>query len=222
MTRQYPLPLPHREAMGADDFLVASANREAVAWIDKWPDWPAHCFAIYGPTGAGKTHLAHVFQAKSRAKFVAADTLGADSGTFAEGAVIVDDAEAAGGDPSRERGLLHLYNMLREAKGSLLLTASRAPAQWRVNLPDLRSRLAAAPAVALAPPDDELLSALLVKQFGDRQLSVGTEVLDFILPRITREPGAVRNLVARIDRASLAEGRKITVALAKRVLENAG
>jgi len=222
MTQQYPLPLPHREAMGADDFLIASGNREAIAWIDKWPDWPAHCLAIYGPAGAGKTHLAHVWQTKSGGRFTAADSLGADHGAFAQGNVIVDDAEAIGGDPAKERGLLHLYNMLREAKGFLFLTGRHAPAQWRINLPDLRSRLAAAPAVALAPPDDELLSALLVKQFGDRQLNVGIEVIDFILPRITREPGVVRDLVNRIDRASLAEGRKITIALAKRVLEKAG
>ena len=117
----------------------------------------------------------------------------------------LEDADTVAGDAARERSLLHLYNNLRETKGSLLLTAGAAPAQWNIKLPDLRSRLLASPAVALAAPDDALLSALMIKQFRDRQLEVGAEVIEFLLPRLTRTPEALRDLVAALDRASLAE-----------------
>jgi DnaA regulatory inactivator Hda len=222
MTRQYPLPLPYREAMEADNFMVTASNREAVAWIDKWPNWPSHCLIIYGPEGTGKTHLAHVWQTRSRGKFVTASGLSADSGTviMTNRAIAIDGAAAVAGHAAREQGLFHLFNLVRETKGHLLLTAPLPPAQWHVQLADLRSRLLAAPAVALGAPDDELISALMLKQFSDRQLDIGAEVIDFLLPRMTRTPAAIRDLVAALDRASLAESRKITVALAKRVLED--
>ncbi|MGE3622476.1 MAG: DnaA/Hda family protein [Bdellovibrionales bacterium] len=223
MTRQYPLPLPHREALAADDFFVTNSNREALGWIDKWPDWPAPCLTIYGPAGSGKTHLAHVWQERSRAKFVAPENISRDQvGTLVmtNNIIAIDNAGAVAGNPAREQGLFHLYNIVRETKGWLLLTARLAPAQWRIGLPDLRSRLLAAPAIALGAPDDELLSALMLKQFGDRQLAVGADVIDFLLPRLTRTPEAIRDIVSALDRASLAESRGITVSLARRILES--
>ncbi len=75
MTRQIPLPLPHRETMEADDLMITDSNREAAAWIDAWPGWKAHCLVIFGPVGAGKTHLAHVWQARSGQAILIADDL---------------------------------------------------------------------------------------------------------------------------------------------------
>jgi len=223
MTKQYPLPLPHREAMEADDFMVTPSNKDAVAWLDKWPDWPSHCLIIHGPAGSGKTHLANVWQSRSHGKPVTLDALTAeDAGSLITNnrAIVIDDAEKVVGNAAREEALFHLYNLLRETKGFLLLTAPNAPAQWRINLADLRSRLSSVPAVAIAAPDDTLLSALLIKQFRDRQIDISLDVVDYLLPRITRTPASIRTLVTALDRASLAAGRKITVALARKVIED--
>jgi DnaA regulatory inactivator Hda len=208
--------------MAADDFMVTTSNREAVAWIDKWPDWPSHCLIVYGPSGSGKTHLAHVWQSRSRGKFIDPLNLAnTDIGSLimSNRAVVIDNAEKITGDMAREKGLFHLFNIMRETKGHLLLTAQSAPAQWKLTLPDLRSRLLAAPVAPLTSPDDDLLSALMLKQFNDRQLEVGADVIDFLLPRLTRTPAAIRDLVAALDRTSLAESKRITVSLAKRILE---
>jgi DnaA regulatory inactivator Hda len=220
-SQQYPLPLPCREAMEADDFMVADSNREAIAWIDRWPDWPSHCLVIYGPAGAGKTHLANVWRTKSQGALADVAHLADDPATLALSAkaIGIDGAEMAAGAAAREQGLFHLYNMLRENGGTLLLTAHRAPAQWNIGLPDLRSRLLAAPAIALAPPDDALLAALLIKQFRDRQIDIGMDVVDFLLPRMERSPAAIRHMVTTLDSASLAASRKITVALARHIVE---
>lgn len=219
---QLPLDLGHRAAMGADDFLVAPSNAEAVAWLDRWPAWPAPALTIHGPAGCGKTHLGQVWRARSRAPVVAGAALdgGADLPGLmaAERAVVVDEADAVAGRPAREEALFHLYNLARDAGGHLLLLARRPPSRWRMRLPDLRSRIKGAPAVAVAPPDDALLAAVLVKLFADRQLRPGPEVVGFLLARMERSLDAARRLVAALDRASLAAHRGITVPLARAVL----
>ena len=64
---QLPLDLGHRPALGRADFLVAPCNAAAIAWLDRWPHWPAPALALYGAAGSGKTHLAHVFAARAGA-----------------------------------------------------------------------------------------------------------------------------------------------------------
>ena len=69
LAAQIPLDLGHRAAMGCEDFLVAPSNAEAVAWLDRWPSWPAPALTLYGPDGCGKTHLGHVWRAREEALF---------------------------------------------------------------------------------------------------------------------------------------------------------
>ena len=227
-TAQLPLELALRPALGREDFLVASSNEVAVAWIDRWPDWPGPVLALYGPPGCGKTHLCQVWRAASGAVEIDAGRLARAEPPELLGAAracVLDDAEAllgcAGGanaDANAER-LLHLFNSVVERGGQLLLTGHAAPARWPCGLADLGSRLAAAPAVRLEAPDDALMEALLVKLCADRQLAVDGKVLRYLLARMERSFAAARALVAALDRASLAERRALTVPLARRVLE---
>ena len=99
-----------------------------------------------------------------------------------------------------------------------LYTSRQAPKLWSCALPDLRSRLLTAWQVAIGAPDDELLAALLVKQFADRQLRVDAGVVSFLVPRIERSFAAVRELVRALDRASLRARRPLTMPLARLVL----
>ena len=133
-------------------------------------------------------------------------------------AVVIDNADRGTGDARTERALFHLYNLARETGGHLLLTSESAPAHWGIKLPDLRSRLMAAPAVAVGAPDDALLAAILVKLFADRQLRVGGDVIRFLVTHMERSFDAARRLVADLDAAALAARRRITVPLARRVL----
>jgi len=129
--------------------------------------------------------------------------------------VAIDDAEFL----TDEEALLHLLNSAAEQRQPVLLAAGPAPAQWRVTLPDLASRLRATAAVALEQPDDALLRALFARLLADRQIAVGEEVQDWLLARLPRTGGALREAACRLDRASLAAGRRISRPLAARVLE---
>jgi DnaA regulatory inactivator Hda len=213
---QLALALSHRPALGRDDFLVASSNADAVAWLDRWPEWPAPALALFGPAGSGKTHLAQVWRHRSGA-VEASGTASIDPPALAaNAAVVLDLADAPA--PADERGLLHLYNLLAERRGHLLLVGREPPARWPVALADLRSRISAAPAVALPPPDDELRAAVMVKLFADRQLRVDAEVMRFLLQRVDRSFAALGAVVAALDEAALAERRPITVPFARAVL----
>ena len=205
-----------RPALGREDFLVAPCNREAVAWLDRWPAWPGPALAIHGPPGSGKSHLAEVWRRRSGADAIEAALIAeALASTVDAAPALVIDGLGAGID---ERALLHTYNGIAERGGHLLLTAETPPARWPLTLPDLASRLRVASAVALGLPDDALLAALMLKLFADRQIAVAPEVPAYIVPRIERTFAAVASLVERLDRAALAEGRPVTVPLVRAVL----
>jgi chromosomal replication initiation ATPase DnaA len=218
--QQLPLALPHGEARGVDDFLVAPANRLAVDWVDRWPDWPFFTLAIVGPPGCGKSHLAGVWRARANAARI--DPGAADVEQAARvaqgGAALIDDADRVAGDPAAETALLQLYNLLHAAGGKMLITAVAPPAAWPFALPDLASRLRTATVAAIGPPDDLLLRAIALKLFADRQLSVSEEVLSALLTYGERSGAGVARAVAALDRSALIAKRPITAALARQVL----
>lgn len=214
---QLPFDLPPRSAMGGGDFVEAPSNAAALALILAWPDWPGpgRALAIHGPSGCGKTHLGHILQARAAAAGRAVLFLEAPRAQpeLPAGPVVILDEPRLD-----EVDFFHLLNRLRGEGGDLLLLSREAPARWPVRLPDLASRLKAIAAVEVAPPDDALLGAVLAKHFSDRQIAVAPEVIDYLLKQMERSFAAAAELAARLDRAALAEGRAITVPLARRIL----
>jgi len=198
---QLAFAFEHRPALSGDDFLVAPSNKAAVAWLDAWPDWPAPLLVIHGPPGSGKTHLGQVFLARSGGE---------------PRARLIDDALPI----ADEEELLHLYNTVAAEHGHILMIADVAPTQWGIRLADLRSRVLAAPSVALGVPEDELIRAVLVKLFSDRQLRVESDVVEYLARRMERSLAEAARLVAELDRAALAESRAITLPLARSVLSD--
>lgn len=214
---QLILDLGHRTALGAEDFLVGASNAAAVALVDAWPDWPAPSALVIGPPRSGKTHLSHVWQLRSGAEVVSAAELSERAVTRLEtiGALVVEDLDAGIGC---ERTLFHLFNLSREHRAGLLLTSAVPPGDLAVTLPDLRSRLRAAVMVEIAPPDDGLLRAVLVKHFADRQLAVDPSVVAWLLVNMDRTMADAARVVEAIDRLALASRRKVTRALASDAL----
>lgn len=219
--RQLAFDIPHRAALGLEDFLVSQSNAAAVALVDSWPEWPVRAAVIAGPAGSGKSHLVNVWRSKSGARVARASDITRDNvPDYAAGGVLaVEDLDKG---PLDERALFHLLNFVREQKLFVLLTSAIRPGDLDISLPDFSSRLKALPVAEIEAPDDALLSAVLVKQFDDRQLAVDPQVISYCLVRMERSMDAARNLVAEIDRLGLAMQRGVTRALAAKALDAIG
>ena len=219
---QFILDLPAYPALGRNDFWVTPCNAEAMTWVERWPDWPTTGFILLGPHSSGKSHLSAVWCRRSSATvldFQQMTDISSAGLPDAIKAVAIDDAHTVAGVSAHERALFHIINILSERGGHLFLTTLEPPARWPVMLPDLASRLALFPTQRLHAPDDDLLVALLVKQFADRQLHIKAEVISFLLPRMERSFAAVSALVENLDAVALSEGRAVTVPLARRILD---
>lgn len=214
---QLILDLAHLPALGAQDFLVSRSNEAAAAIVERWPQWPLSAVMVVAPPHAGKTHLGNVWRLKSDAISIEASALSEEdvAATIAGAALLVEDLHAGVAD---ERALFHLLNLAREQKLSILLTSRIPPGELQIALPDLRSRLRALPLVTIAPPDEALLKAVLVKHFTDRQLIVEPHTVAYLALRMEQSMEAAATLVADIDRAAMVSHRRVTRALAAEVL----
>ncbi len=220
MPRQRRFDLPARPALGREDFFVSPANAAAVGMIEGWQGWSGRKLLLTGPSGAGKSHLVQVWAGLAAAKVVAAqDLTSADIPDLATRNIAVEDAQAIAGDRAAEEALFHLHNLALAEGQSLLLTADAPPQRWGLVLPDLASRMQGTTLVALEAPDDDLLAAVLMKLFADRQLSPAPDTIPYLVPRMARSFDAARRVVTALDEAALESGRAINRTLARHVLD---
>jgi chromosomal replication initiation ATPase DnaA len=213
MSEQLPLPLAYRTAMGVEDFFIAPCNEQAVAWFDRWPDWPSPGCVLTGPKGSGKTHLVTGFAERSKARLLRPGQLHA---RLKAALLIVDPM----GPDNDQEALFHLFNRVKVEGGQLVVVCETPPQRWVGALPDLVSRLATLPHISIGAPDDAVLGAVMIKQFRDRGLSVDPGVIAYALARLERSFAAVAAFTAAIDRAALAARRNVSIALAGQTLKS--
>ena len=211
---QLRLPLQRDLPAAEAGFVVSDCNRAAAAMLETWPNPVGGVLALCGPAGSGKSHLARVWAERV-------------------GALPLDGAEAALADPLELEGrpvlldraqdaddetLFHLINLAQAAGGALLMTSRAAPAAWRVELPDLRSRLDAVVTIPLDAPDDRVLAAILTARFAERSIAAPRDAIEYLVRRIDRSAAAAADVVERLD----ALHRPVTRMLARQVLEENG
>ncbi len=200
-----------------ENFYISESNEDAVSLLQRWPNWEGRVQLIYGPKGSGRTHIAHLWRSESRASFVDDSVLKLD---FLEEYVsqnpflIIDDADKI----TNYEGLFHLYNLITEHQGYLLLMSETPPKSWDIPLADLASRLQSIPATQLLAPDDGLVKALLIKRFSDEQMKVSENVIAYIVKHIHRSYESIQETSDLLSQKSLEFRRNLTLPLVKKVL----
>ena len=200
-----------------ESFFRSGCNEVAFNMVTSWPEWDSFCLIISGPGQCGKTHLCNIWKDKSNAVFINNDKKLFDVNNLESKAYIIEDFM-----DMDEESLFHIYNHVKNSSGFLLLTSRFSPAQWSFKLPDLQSRIMSEILVEVKEPDDELIESILMKQFSDRQLRVTKNVIDYMLPRMERSFLSISNLVNRLDRKSLEDGKNITIPFVRDVLFKTG
>jgi chromosomal replication initiation ATPase DnaA len=211
MSAQLPLPLEPQQHYTREDFIVGPGNSQAVEFLDAWPNWPAASAALFGPSGAGKTHLAQVWAVRTGACILEATTLD-EASEIGSGAVVLENVGNL--TDAGERAVFALI----ERGEPLLLTGRDSPHRWPVRLPDLASRYHALLSFALWTPDDALLETLAKKLFAVRQLTVPASVAAEMVKSLERSPAAMRDFVMAVDREALARKRPVSLSLVKDLL----
>lgn len=175
---------------------------------------------LAGPAGSGKSHL---LMAACQAAIAGGRTVqylplaslgnkaAAIRGVAGSEFLALDDLGAIAGDRDAEHALFDVYNQARAEGAALLFAAEALPVQLGLDLPDLRSRLGACQQTLLKPLDDAERRAVLRQQAASRGIELDETVLDWLFNRYARDLGALLDLLDRIDQASLAAKRRITV-----------
>jgi chromosomal replication initiation ATPase DnaA len=192
-------------------FVVSNSNRSAVEALETWPNWPGGRLALVGPAGSGKTHLARAWAERVGA-VISSDPNGTER-TASAAPILIEDADRRASDEV----LFHAFNRA-DVGSTVLLTGRRQPSNWRVKLPDLRSRLNALTVARIESPDDDVLLGVLDKLFRERNIKPTATVPGYIIRRIERSVPAAREIVAQIDQYAGEERREVTLAIARQIL----
>ena len=195
---QIALPLDWPQTQGESRFIVSDANREASDHFRKWSMWPVRASVLTGPRRSGRSLLARSFVERV-------------------GGRLIDQAEQC-----NEEELFHAWNAAQESGRPIVMIADRAPPEWEVALPDLRTRMAVTPVARIAAPDDALFQQLIDLHFADRGLHIPRDALRFMADRIQRDYWTAERAVEAVDRYAIAERARLTLPTIRRALIEAG
>ncbi len=192
--RQIALPLDELRSGVSSSLIITDANAAIFAGLGNAGAWPGRCAILTGPPRSGKSLMARYFSGN--------------------GGTVIDDAETVAAEI-----LFNAWNRTQESGIALLLVSRWRPADWQIALPDLRSRLAAATLLEIAPPDDELIEQLLQKQLSDRGAAISVDALSYVKRRIERSYAAIEAFARATNALALADNAAVNLALVKRVLD---
>ncbi|WP_409433425.1 hypothetical protein ACJ3XI_02670 [Litorimonas sp. RW-G-Af-16] len=193
---QIPLNLRPSHPFTYESFVETPSNMAALTLVRAWPKWPSPVLRLYGPIGSGKTHLGEAWALHT-------------GGTFIDNADLMDEAD-----------LFNLINraLIGEVPG-LLMASELLPRDWSIKMPDLLSRLLAAPEVELTEPDEASLESILRALFLQQGREVSRDVVIYILAHVDRSIDALRALVKTLDELAAVEKKDITKAFTAKYIK---
>lgn len=180
---------------------------------------------LWGPSGAGKTHLLRALRGALQAQGAAVGWLDPQTpagAAFDESwaAVLMDDVHRFG--PALQHLAFNWFvNAVAPAAGRprAVVAAGRLPPADLPLREDLRTRLGWGHVFELHRLSDPALRAALCQAARARGLALSAEVLDYVLTRFARDLASLMQLLDRLDRYALQTQRAVTIPLIKSMLQ---
>jgi DnaA family protein len=225
MPTQLPLSLSIRPGV---DFstLIIGRNGEAISRLRCESDPFVY---LWGTSGCGKSHLlqACCHLAQQQQGQPAYLPFGSEldlepamlEGLDAFSLVCLDDIEAVAGESAWELAIFNLYNQLRERGARVIVASDRPPSKLPLGLADLASRLTWGPCYQLFPLNDDERLELLISNAERRGMTMSVEIASFLLQRTPRDIHFLSLLIERLDQASLAAQRRLTIPFVREILK---
>ncbi|MCX7563806.1 DnaA regulatory inactivator Hda [Xanthomonadaceae bacterium XH05] len=225
-TPQLPLALRPAPDFRFDTFVGSPETVEALREIAEGSPGFAY---LSGPAGSGKTHLALATVQNAAAQGIAVQYVPLErlKGKASEGLVglerlgliVLDNLETLLSAREDEIALFDFHNRARASGSAVLYVARETPAALPPGLPDLRSRLGQCTQLILPRVDDVLRHVILQRKAEARGWLLDDAAIGFLLRRVGRDMASMSALLDRLDRASLAEQRRVTVPFIRAFLE---
>ena len=213
---QLLLNFNYKQNFNYDDFFVSKSNFFAFKLIENWPNWEKNILNIYGEKSSGKSHLANIFYNKNKGKKINENQLNED--TLKEFKlyenIILDDFK----NKTEERLLYSLFNLVDHDNKYLLINSLTPISEMDFHLNDLKSRSKNCLFAKIESPDDELMFAIILKSFSDRQITIDKKLIEFIIKRIDRSYGKISDFIYKIDELTLKKKRPIDFKTIKEIL----
>ena len=213
---QLLLDFDHKTNFNEHDFYLSKSNYNAFNLINRWPDWDKKILNISGEKFSGKSHLANIFKLKSKAFLIKGNEI--DNSIFKSiklhESIIIDDFEEC----NEEEILYSIFNLIDQDSKYLLINSLKPINEIKYKLPDLTSRSKNCLYAVIENPDDELLFAIILKNFSDRQIKIEKKIINFIISRIDRSYRKIEEFIYKIDELSLKKKKPINLKTIKEIL----
>ena len=213
---QMLLKFNQKKNFNYEDFFVSKSNYFAFTLIEKWPKWEKNIVNIHGEKSSGKTHLANIFYKKNKAKKITEDQLNDEliKNLKIYENIILEDFE----NKIDERLLYSLFNLVDRDNKYLLINSLKPISEMSFLLDDLKSRSKNCLFAKIENPDDDLVFAIILKIFSDKQITVDKKLINFIIKRIDRSYGKISDFIYKIDELSLKKKKPIDFKTIKEIL----
>ena len=213
---QMLLNFDQKQNFNYNDFYVSKSNYFAFKLIEKWPSWEKNILNIFGEKFSGKTHLVEIFESKYKAVRIQEEDLNNNifKSLKLHENVILDNFE----NKSDEKILYSLFNLVDQDNKYLIITSKKPLIEMQFLLKDLASRVKNCLVAEISKPDDELIFALILKNFSDRQISLDKKLIDYIVKRIDRSYSKIKEFIYKVDEMSLKQKKPINLKTIKELL----